>query len=95
MPEPLLGPLPADLLRRVVVSQAELAAAVATFKTAAKTYVDIRQRMEEGASVELGELDCRPSYGGFFGLKIIQTKAGWRRKLKAQISRASESTPIQ
>jgi hypothetical protein len=71
------GPLPA-------VTQAELAAAVAAFETARDAYVDIRLRLEQGASVELGELDCRTRYDGFFGIKIIQAKAGWRRKLKAQ-----------
>ena len=80
----MLGPLPATALRKIVVTQAELVAAAAAFKTARDTYVDIRQRLEEGASVELGELDCRTRYDGFFGIKIIQAKIGWRRKLKAQ-----------
>jgi hypothetical protein len=77
-----LGPLPATFLRQIVITQSELAAAQAAFKTARDTYVDIRERLEKGASVELGELDCRTRYDGFFGIKIIQTKAGWRRKSK-------------
>ena len=68
----------------VTVTQAELAAAWDAFQTARDAYIAIRERLEEGASVALGERDCRACYDGFFGLKIILAKSGWRRKAKAQ-----------